>query len=128
MVNAFILLERWKLKELVKSSIWDFQPTSSDFQAPYYGGGGGVGPFPASFRGQYEHYHAIFDQMQKETFKVTKERQAKWRAEVQGQEAVERYGYLPCEVVCGLLQMKVMKVTVHIYLQRNSTWSTSRSS
>uniref|UniRef100_A0A669P787 non-specific serine/threonine protein kinase n=1 Tax=Phasianus colchicus TaxID=9054 RepID=A0A669P787_PHACC len=52
--------------------------------------GSGVGPFPASLRGQYEHYHAIFDQLQKETFKVTKERQAKWRAEVQGQEAVER--------------------------------------
>lgn len=71
---------------------------SGDVKAPYYGGGGGVGPFPASFRGQYEHYHAIFDQMQKETFKVTKERQAKWRAEVQGQEAVERQkGWLPAE-------------------------------
>ncbi|XP_042726743.1 serine/threonine-protein kinase Nek1 isoform X2 [Lagopus leucura] len=63
---------------------------SGDVKAPYYGGGGGVGPFPASLRGQYEHYHAIFDQLQKETFKVTKERQAKWRAEVQGQEAAER--------------------------------------
>ncbi|XP_072191550.1 serine/threonine-protein kinase Nek1 isoform X6 [Excalfactoria chinensis] len=63
---------------------------SGDVKAPYYGGGGGAGHFPASFRGQYEHYHAIFDKMQKETFKVTKERQAKWRAEVQGQEAVER--------------------------------------
>ncbi|XP_065592372.1 serine/threonine-protein kinase Nek1 isoform X9 [Cyrtonyx montezumae] len=63
---------------------------SGEVKAPYYGGGGGVGPFPASFRGQYEHYHAIFDHMQEETFKVTKERQAKWIAEVQGQEAVER--------------------------------------
>uniref|UniRef100_A0A669P3W7 non-specific serine/threonine protein kinase n=1 Tax=Phasianus colchicus TaxID=9054 RepID=A0A669P3W7_PHACC len=54
------------------------QPAYSDFQAPYYGGGGGVGPFPASLRGQYEHYHAIFDQLQKETFKVTKERQKGW--------------------------------------------------
>ncbi|XP_021252597.1 serine/threonine-protein kinase Nek1 isoform X5 [Numida meleagris] len=71
---------------------------SGDVKAPYYGGGGGVGPFPASFRGQYEHYHAIFDQMQKETFKVAEERQAKWRAEVQGQEAVERQkGWLPAE-------------------------------
>ncbi|OXB70380.1 UNVERIFIED_CONTAM: hypothetical protein H355_003496, partial [Colinus virginianus] len=77
------------------------------FEAPYYGGGGGVGPFPASFRGHYEH--AIFEHMQEETFKVTKERQAKWIAEVQGQEAVERYGYLPCEIACSLLQMKVMK-------------------
>ncbi|XP_032300431.1 serine/threonine-protein kinase Nek1 isoform X5 [Coturnix japonica] len=71
---------------------------SGDVKAPYYSGGGGAGHFPASFRGQYEHYHAIFDQMQKETFKVTKERQAKWRAEVQGQEAVERQkGWLPAE-------------------------------
>ncbi|XP_072191551.1 serine/threonine-protein kinase Nek1 isoform X7 [Excalfactoria chinensis] len=71
---------------------------SGDVKAPYYGGGGGAGHFPASFRGQYEHYHAIFDKMQKETFKVTKERQAKWRAEVQGQEAVERQkGWLPAE-------------------------------
>ncbi|XP_042726744.1 serine/threonine-protein kinase Nek1 isoform X3 [Lagopus leucura] len=71
---------------------------SGDVKAPYYGGGGGVGPFPASLRGQYEHYHAIFDQLQKETFKVTKERQAKWRAEVQGQEAAERQkGWLPAE-------------------------------
>ncbi|XP_042685639.1 serine/threonine-protein kinase Nek1 isoform X5 [Centrocercus urophasianus] len=71
---------------------------SGEVKAPYYGGGGGVGPFPASLRGQYEHYHAIFDQLQKETFKVTKERQAKWRAEVQGQEAAERQkGWLPAE-------------------------------
>ncbi|XP_065592369.1 serine/threonine-protein kinase Nek1 isoform X6 [Cyrtonyx montezumae] len=71
---------------------------SGEVKAPYYGGGGGVGPFPASFRGQYEHYHAIFDHMQEETFKVTKERQAKWIAEVQGQEAVERQkGWLPGE-------------------------------
>ncbi|XP_062429764.1 serine/threonine-protein kinase Nek1 isoform X3 [Rhea pennata] len=61
-------------------------------QAPYFGGGGGAGPFPVSSRGQYEHYHAIFDQMQqqKENIKVAEEREAKWRAGVQGQEAVER--------------------------------------
>ncbi|XP_068798575.1 serine/threonine-protein kinase Nek1 isoform X17 [Struthio camelus] len=65
---------------------------SGDVKAPYYGGGGGVGPFPASSRGQYEHYHAIFDQMQqqKENIKVAEEREAKWRAGVQGREAVER--------------------------------------
>uniref|UniRef100_A0A8C3U149 non-specific serine/threonine protein kinase n=1 Tax=Catharus ustulatus TaxID=91951 RepID=A0A8C3U149_CATUS len=34
--------------------------------APYYVGGGGVGPFPVSSRGHYEHYHAIFDQMQQD--------------------------------------------------------------
>ncbi|NXK49900.1 NEK1 kinase, partial [Chauna torquata] len=71
---------------------------SGDVKAPYYGGGGGVGPFPVSSRGQYEHYHAIFDQMQKENFRVAEEREAKWRAEVQGREVVERQkGWLPAE-------------------------------
>nr|XP_027312226.1 serine/threonine-protein kinase Nek1 isoform X6 [Anas platyrhynchos] len=67
-------------------------------RAPYYGGGGGLGPFPVSSRGQYEHYHAIFDQMQKENFRVAEEREARWRAEVRGREAVERQkGWLPAE-------------------------------
>ncbi|KAM9662649.1 serine/threonine-protein kinase Nek1 isoform 12-T16 [Morphnus guianensis] len=61
-------------------------------RAPYYGGGGGVGPFPVSSRGQYEHYHAIFDQMQqqKENIRVAEEREAKLRAKIQGREVVER--------------------------------------
>uniref|UniRef100_A0A8C0F6F3 non-specific serine/threonine protein kinase n=1 Tax=Bubo bubo TaxID=30461 RepID=A0A8C0F6F3_BUBBB len=65
---------------------------SGDVKAPYYGGGGGVGPFPVSSRGQYEHYHAIFDQMQqqKETVRVAEEREAKLRVKVQGREVVER--------------------------------------
>ncbi|NXN34830.1 NEK1 kinase, partial [Rhinoptilus africanus] len=65
---------------------------SGDVKAPYYGGGGGVGAFPVSSRGQYEHYHAIFDQMQqqKENIRVAEEREAKLRAEVQGREVVER--------------------------------------
>ncbi|NXT50551.1 NEK1 kinase, partial [Pluvianellus socialis] len=65
---------------------------SSDFQGPYYGGGGGVGSFPVSSRGQYEHYHAIFDQMQqqKENIRVAEEREAKLRAKVQGREVFER--------------------------------------
>ncbi|XP_040412519.1 serine/threonine-protein kinase Nek1 isoform X1 [Cygnus olor] len=63
---------------------------SGDVKAPYYGGGGGLGPFPVSSRGQYEHYHAIFDQMQKENFRVAEERESRWRAEVQGREVVER--------------------------------------
>ncbi|KAM9295845.1 serine/threonine-protein kinase Nek1 isoform 6-T6 [Morus bassanus] len=65
---------------------------SGDVKAPYYGGGGGVGPFPVSSRGQYEHYHAIFDQMQqqKENIRVAEEREAKLRAKMQGQEVVER--------------------------------------
>ncbi|NXH77998.1 NEK1 kinase, partial [Hydrobates tethys] len=65
---------------------------SGDVKAPYYGGGGGVGPFPVSSRGQYEHYHAIFDQMQqqKENIRVAEEREAKLRAKVQGRDVVER--------------------------------------
>ncbi|NXF36601.1 NEK1 kinase, partial [Nyctibius bracteatus] len=65
---------------------------SGDVKAPYYGGGGGVGPFPVSSRGQYEHYHAIFDQLQqqKENIKVPEEREAKLRLKIRGQEVVER--------------------------------------
>ncbi|XP_065489824.1 serine/threonine-protein kinase Nek1 isoform X7 [Caloenas nicobarica] len=61
-------------------------------RAPYYGGGGGVGPFPVSSRGPYEHYHAIFDQMQqqKENIRVAEEREARLRAKVQGREVSER--------------------------------------
>ncbi|XP_014799323.1 PREDICTED: serine/threonine-protein kinase Nek1 isoform X9 [Calidris pugnax] len=61
-------------------------------RASYYGGGGGVGPFPMSSRGQYEHYHAIFDQMQqqKENFRVAEEREARFRLKVQGREIAER--------------------------------------
>ncbi|XP_010156185.1 PREDICTED: serine/threonine-protein kinase Nek1-like, partial [Eurypyga helias] len=62
-----------------------------DVKAPYYGGGG-VGPFPVSSRGQYEHYHAIFDQMQqqKENVRVAEEREARLRAKVQSREVGER--------------------------------------
>ncbi|KAF1515183.1 Serine/threonine-protein kinase Nek1, partial [Eudyptes sclateri] len=65
---------------------------SGDVKAPYYGGGGGVGPFPVYSRGQYEHYHAIFDQMQqqKENIRAAEEREAKLRVKVQGREVVER--------------------------------------
>ncbi|NWR68874.1 NEK1 kinase, partial [Centropus unirufus] len=64
---------------------------SGGVKAPYYGGGGGVGPSPVSSRGQYEHYHAIFDQMQlQREHRVAEEREAKLRAKVQGREVVER--------------------------------------
>ncbi|KAM9579286.1 serine/threonine-protein kinase Nek1 isoform 7-T9 [Guaruba guarouba] len=62
-------------------------------RAPYYGGGGGVGPFPVSSRGQYEHYHAIFDQLQQqhENIRVAEEREAKLRARLPGREVFERH-------------------------------------
>ncbi|XP_063012290.1 serine/threonine-protein kinase Nek1 isoform X11 [Melospiza melodia melodia] len=62
-------------------------------QAPYYVGGGGVGPFPVSSRGRYEHYHAIFDQMQQQrenVFRIAEEREAKLRAKLQDRGVVER--------------------------------------
>ncbi|XP_071412330.1 serine/threonine-protein kinase Nek1 isoform X6 [Pithys albifrons albifrons] len=61
-------------------------------RAPFYVGGGGVGPSPVSSRGHYEHYHAIFDQMhqQKENIRVAEEREAKLRAKLQDREVVER--------------------------------------
>ncbi|XP_029816396.1 serine/threonine-protein kinase Nek1 isoform X6 [Manacus vitellinus] len=61
-------------------------------RAPYYVGGGGVGPLPVSSRGHYEHYHAIFDQMQqqKENVRVAEEREAKLRAKLQDREVLER--------------------------------------
>ncbi|NWT20466.1 NEK1 kinase, partial [Vireo altiloquus] len=64
----------------------------SGVKAPYYVGGGGVGPFPVSSRGRYEHYHAIFDQMQqqKENVRVAEEREAKLRARLQDRGVVER--------------------------------------
>uniref|UniRef100_A0A8B9GMA9 non-specific serine/threonine protein kinase n=1 Tax=Amazona collaria TaxID=241587 RepID=A0A8B9GMA9_9PSIT len=70
---------------------------SGDVKAPYYGGGGGVGPFPVSSRGQYEHYHAIFDQLQQqhENIRVAEEREAKLRARLRGREVFERYGIPP---------------------------------
>ncbi|XP_064917422.1 serine/threonine-protein kinase Nek1 isoform X6 [Columba livia] len=68
------------------------RPLAKSRQAPYYGGGGGVSPFPVSSRGPYEHYHAIFDQMQqqKENIRVAEEREARLRAKVQGREVSER--------------------------------------
>ncbi|XP_074849142.1 serine/threonine-protein kinase Nek1 isoform X3 [Carettochelys insculpta] len=63
---------------------------SGEVKAPFFGGGGGVVPSPIPARGQYEHYHAIFDQMQqqKENIKVGEERESRWRAEIR--EPVER--------------------------------------
>jgi len=46
---------------------------------------------PSSFssRGQYEHYHAIFDQMQQQR---AEDNEAKWKGEIHGQRLPERYG------------------------------------
>nr|XP_021410064.1 serine/threonine-protein kinase Nek1 isoform X5 [Lonchura striata domestica] len=65
----------------------------SGVKAPYYVGGGGVGPIPVSSRGRYEHYHAIFDQMQQQkenVFRVAEERGARLRVKLQDRGVVER--------------------------------------
>uniref|UniRef100_A0A6I8NZF4 non-specific serine/threonine protein kinase n=1 Tax=Ornithorhynchus anatinus TaxID=9258 RepID=A0A6I8NZF4_ORNAN len=65
---------------------------SGEVKAPSFGGGGRM---PS--RGKYEHYHAIFDQMQphKENIKLADDREAKWRGEVRGKRLPERYGVPP---------------------------------
>lgn len=46
-------------------------------------------PFPS--RGQYEHYHAIFDQMQQQR---AQNNEAKWKGETRGRRLPERYDYV----------------------------------
>ncbi|KAL7981865.1 hypothetical protein Chor_000922 [Crotalus horridus] len=45
---------------------------SNEIKAQYFGGGGAIVPLPVPGRGPYEHYHAIFDQIQqqKENLKI----------------------------------------------------------
>uniref|UniRef100_A0A8D1KY74 non-specific serine/threonine protein kinase n=2 Tax=Sus scrofa TaxID=9823 RepID=A0A8D1KY74_PIG len=58
-----------------------------EVKAPVFGSGGAVAPALLSSRGQYEHYHAIFDQMQQQR---AEDNEAKWKAEVNGQRLPER--------------------------------------
>ncbi|XP_061440081.1 serine/threonine-protein kinase Nek1 isoform X2 [Rhineura floridana] len=64
---------------------------SGEVKAQFFGGGGAIVPLPVPGRGQYEHYHAIFDKMQqqKENIKVTDGKDAELR-EKHGQEPIER--------------------------------------
>uniref|UniRef100_A0A8D2LP24 non-specific serine/threonine protein kinase n=1 Tax=Varanus komodoensis TaxID=61221 RepID=A0A8D2LP24_VARKO len=64
---------------------------SGEIKAQFFGGGGPIVPLPVPGRGPYEHYHAIFDQIQqqKENIKVTEGKDAELR-EKPGQEPVER--------------------------------------
>ncbi|KAI5167812.1 Serine/Threonine-Protein Kinase Nek1 [Manis pentadactyla] len=67
-----------------------------EVKAPFFGSGGAVAPSSFASRGQYEHYHAIFDQMQQQR---AQDNEAKWKGELcsrrlperqKGQQAVER--------------------------------------
>ncbi|KAM4802057.1 serine/threonine-protein kinase Nek1 isoform X5 [Urocitellus parryii] len=50
---------------------------SSEVKASFFGSGGAVAP--SSSRGQYEHYHAIFDQMQQQR---AEDNEVKWKGEI----------------------------------------------
>ncbi|KAB0368554.1 hypothetical protein FD755_019588, partial [Muntiacus reevesi] len=56
-------------------------------RAPFVGSGGAMAPSSFSSRGQYEHYHAIFDQMQQQR---AEDNEAKWKGEIHGQRLPER--------------------------------------
>uniref|UniRef100_A0A8C0D8X9 non-specific serine/threonine protein kinase n=1 Tax=Balaenoptera musculus TaxID=9771 RepID=A0A8C0D8X9_BALMU len=56
-------------------------------RAPLFGSGGAVAPSSFSSRGQYEHYHAIFDQMQQQR---AEDNEAKWKGEIRGRRLPER--------------------------------------
>ncbi|XP_066896171.1 serine/threonine-protein kinase Nek1 isoform X7 [Kogia breviceps] len=60
---------------------------SGEMKAPLFGSGGAVAPSSFSSRGQYEHYHAIFDQMQQQRAEGN---EAKWKGEIHGRRLPER--------------------------------------
>ncbi|XP_014593289.2 serine/threonine-protein kinase Nek1 isoform X2 [Equus przewalskii] len=60
---------------------------SGEVKAPFFGSGGAVAPSPFPSRGQYEHYHAIFDQMQQQR---AQNNEAKWKGETRGRRLPER--------------------------------------
>nr|XP_055190499.1 serine/threonine-protein kinase Nek1 isoform X3 [Nyctereutes procyonoides] len=58
-----------------------------EVKAPFFGSGGAVAPSSFSSRGQYEHYHAIFDQMQQQR---VENNEVKWKGEIYGRRHPER--------------------------------------
>ncbi|KAM9084046.1 serine/threonine-protein kinase Nek1 isoform 9-T11 [Megaptera novaeangliae] len=60
---------------------------SGEMKAPLFGSGGAVAPSSFSSRGQSEHYHAIFDQMQQQR---AEDNEAKWKGEIRGRRLPER--------------------------------------
>uniref|UniRef100_A0ABK0LS37 non-specific serine/threonine protein kinase n=1 Tax=Rattus norvegicus TaxID=10116 RepID=A0ABK0LS37_RAT len=64
-------------------------------EASFFGSGGAVSPSPCSPRGQYEHYHAIFDQMQQLR---AEDNEARWKGRIYGRWLPERQkGHLGVE-------------------------------
>ncbi|XP_032154532.1 serine/threonine-protein kinase Nek1 isoform X3 [Sapajus apella] len=60
---------------------------SGEVKAPFFGSGGTIAPSTFSSRGQYEHYHAIFDQMQQQR---AEDNEAKWKREIYARALPER--------------------------------------
>ncbi|XP_023608762.1 serine/threonine-protein kinase Nek1 [Myotis lucifugus] len=58
-----------------------------EVKATFFGSGGAVAPSSFSPRGQYEHYHAIFDRMQQQR---AEDNEAKWKGEIYGRRLPER--------------------------------------
>ncbi|XP_072808888.1 serine/threonine-protein kinase Nek1 isoform X2 [Vicugna pacos] len=58
-----------------------------EVKAPFFGSGGAVAPASFSSRGQYKHYHAIFDQMQQQR---AEDREVKWKGNIPGRRPLER--------------------------------------
>uniref|UniRef100_A0A5F8GY98 non-specific serine/threonine protein kinase n=1 Tax=Monodelphis domestica TaxID=13616 RepID=A0A5F8GY98_MONDO len=56
-----------------------YEGTFLNSQANYIGGGRAVAQVPLPSRGSYEHYHAIFDQMQQQR---AEDREARWKGEI----------------------------------------------
>ncbi|XP_057608433.1 serine/threonine-protein kinase Nek1 isoform X5 [Chionomys nivalis] len=68
---------------------------SGEAKTPFFGSGGAVSPSPCSSRGQYEHYHAIFDQMQRLR---AEDNEARWKGDIYGRRLPERHkGHLALE-------------------------------
>ncbi|XP_041529678.1 serine/threonine-protein kinase Nek1 isoform X7 [Microtus oregoni] len=61
---------------------------SGEVKTPFFGSGGAVSPSPCSSRGQYEHYHAIFDQMQRLR---AEDNEARWKGDIYGRQLPERH-------------------------------------
>ncbi|XP_043827725.1 serine/threonine-protein kinase Nek1 isoform X3 [Dromiciops gliroides] len=60
---------------------------SGEVKASYIGGRRAAAPGPFSSRGPYEHYHAIFDQMDQQR---AEDREARWKGEVHRHRLPER--------------------------------------
>ncbi|XP_073088925.1 serine/threonine-protein kinase Nek1 isoform X4 [Manis javanica] len=58
-----------------------------EVKAPFFGSGGAVAASSFAPRGQYEHYHAIFDQMQQQR---AQDNEAKWKGELCSRRLPER--------------------------------------